>query len=154
MEAMGTTDRPPSTTAAPAPSRAAPGSFDRRALVLSALLLAVAIIGGIVAVTVTSDEGDRTANQLEEGEIPPASAIPRPGRGRPPTQPGDRGGWEQLGLLGLLVTAMAGIGVVVFRGGRTARANRARWQAAGATGQDGALDRPPGDDVAGPRASP
>lgn len=35
-------------------------------------------------------------------------AIDRPYSGAAPTRPGDRGGWEQLALLGLLVTALGG----------------------------------------------
>lgn len=126
--------------------------FDRRALLLSGALLALAILGGIVAVTLTSDAGDRPEQRLAEGEIPPASAIPQPGRGRPPENAGERGGWEQIGLFGLLFASMGGIGVVIFRGGRRARANRARWVAAGATGRDGALDHrgdPTDDDPVG-----
>ncbi len=144
------TNNPARTPTARTPSaRTSSGSLDRRTIVLSGLLLAVAIIGGIVAVTVTSDEGDRRVNQLEPGEIPPAQAIPQPGRGRPPQDPGDRGGWEQVGLLGLLVVAVAGIATVIFRGGRTARDNRARWRAAGASGRDGALEGDPSPPAAG-----
>ncbi|HEX2575064.1 MAG TPA: hypothetical protein VHK88_01860 [Aquihabitans sp.] len=122
-----------------APSRPA-GSFDRRTLVLSALVLAVVIVGGVAIVALTSDGGDQRANEVQEGEIPPAEAIPQPGRGRAPERPGDRGGWEQLAILGVIVIAVTGIGLVIFRGGRRARADRARWLAAGRSGRDGALD--------------
>ncbi len=77
---MGTSDAPPTS---PHRSIGAPPGFDRRALWLSAGLLLVAIVGGVVAVTVTSDGGDRKENRIEEGEIPPAEAIPsRVGAGR------------------------------------------------------------------------
>lgn len=134
---MGTSEAPPTS---PTPSAGPATGFDRRALVLSAALLLVVIVGGIVAVTVTSDAGDRKENRLQEGEIPPAEAIPQPGRGRAPENPGDRGGSEQLGLLAVMVAAITGIGVVIFWGGKNARANRARWMAAGADATDEHVD--------------
>lgn len=142
---MGTSDLPQTS---PHRSSSATGSFDRRILVLSAALLLVAIVGGIVAVTVTSDAGDQKENQLREGEIPRAAAIPQPGRGRAPENPGDRGGSEQLGLFAVMLAALVGIGVVILRGSRKTRANRAQWMAAGASGRDGVLDEVPGPTAA------
>jgi len=134
---MGTSDAPPTS---PHRSIGATPGFDRRALWLSAGLLLVAIVGGVVAVTVTSDGGDRKENRIQEGEIPPAEAIPQPGRGRAPEKPGDRGGSEQLGLLAVMLAAVAGISVVIFRGGKNARANRAQWMAAGVDATDEKVD--------------
>ncbi len=110
---------------------------------LSAALLLAVIVGGVIAIAATSDGGRNQVDEVQEGEIPPAAAIPRPGRGRAPEGAGDRGGAEQIALFTVLVAAMGGIGAVVFRGGRTARANRAQWSAAGASGHDGVLDHPP-----------
>lgn len=119
------------------------GRNDRRTLILAAGLLAGVIIAGMVVVALSVDEGPRTDTQgqlAEQGGAKP-HIIPRPNDGHPPEDPGDRGGWEQLSLFGVLAVAIVGIGVMVFRGGRSARANRAAWRAAAATGRDGALDR-------------
>lgn len=139
---------PPSAARPPSPTRT--GQLDRRVLLASAALLAIAIIGGVVLVAATADPGPRRdpAGQAEEGEVPRPEIIARPNSGTAPQDPGDRGGWEQLALLGLLLAAMAGIGLVVFRGGRRARAGRRAWAAAAATGRDGAAER------LGPTASP
>lgn len=51
------------------------------------------------------------------------SAMPKPGCGREPTSSGDRGGWQQLLLFGVLMLGMAGIGV------RVAHSVRARDRA-------------------------
>lgn len=107
------------------------------------MVLLVAIVGGIAVVVLQSDSGIRQQPSTSEGpagEVIPR-IIPRPGEGQAPQNAGDRGGWEQVGLFVLILAAMAGIGVVIFRGGRAARAGRAAWTAAAATGRDGAVDR-------------
>jgi len=139
MGPMGSPDAPTSPRHAPP----GVGGFDRRTLVLSAALLLAVVVGGVVAVAATSDGARGQAEEVRDGDIPPAAAIPRPGRGRAPESAGDRGGAGQIGLFAVMVVAVAGIGVVVFRGGRTARANRAKWSVAGASGHDGALDHQP-----------
>ena len=103
------------------------------------------IVGGIVAVSVSVDDGPRrdTQGQLEEAGGAKPHIIERPNSGKPPENPGDRGGWEQLGLLALIVVAVVGIGYAAVRGGRKARAGRAAWRAAAATGRDGAIDDRP-----------
>ena len=118
------------------------GNYDRRTLIWSALLLTAVIVVGVGLVAANVKEGPRqdTQGQLtEEGGAKP-HIIPRPNDGHRPTNNGDRGGWEQLALMGLIMGSMAGIGVVVFYGGRKARANRALWRAAGETGLDGVID--------------
>lgn len=77
-----------------------------------------------VPVTVTTPDG----SVVPGGERP--SSIPLPSEGTGPTESGDPGGVEQLALFGLLVVAVAGIGFVIFRGGKKTRANRALWLAA------------------------
>jgi hypothetical protein len=66
--------------------------------------------------------------------------IDRPNSGKKPTEPGDRGGAEQLLLFGGMVVAIGGIGFLALHGGAGAKANRARWRAAGESGVDGALE--------------
>ncbi len=46
------------------------------------------------------------------------SALPPPGCGHAPEQPGDRGGWMQWTLFGLMVLGLAFIGWRVVRGAR------------------------------------
>jgi hypothetical protein len=133
--------------AAPAATRSSSGrdgSLDRRTVVLSAVLLAVAIVGGTALVATLADDGPARdpAEQLTDEAAPRPRIIPRPNEGRAPEEPGDRGGWAQLTLLGLIVVSLAGIAVVVVRGSGAARARRAEWRAAADSGVDGALDRP------------
>lgn len=116
-------------------------NYDRRTLIVSALALVIVIVGGMAIVAITTDTGPRkdTQGQLaEEGGAKP-HIIPRPGEGQAPSAPNERGGSEQLALFGLMMVAMVGIGVVVFRGGKRARAGRAEWLAAGRTGHDGVM---------------
>ena len=47
------------------------------------------------------------------------SSNPLPGCGREPTGPGDRGGWQQFLLFGIMLT---GIGLIFWRVGRSIRA--------------------------------
>ncbi len=123
-------------------SATASGTLDRRTIVASALVLLVVLIGGIALVSVSVDSGPRqdTRDQLTEDGGTKPHIIPRPGDGQAPEDAGDLGGWGQLSLFGLILGSMAGIGVVIFRGGRKARAGRAAWTAAAATGHDGAVD--------------
>lgn len=138
-------------TASPTPARrtgpARSGPDDtRRSYVLAALVLAVVILGGVVAVTVTADEGPRQDTQgrlSEDGGARPRT-IPRPGEGKAPENPGDRGGWEQLALFGVMLGAMAGIGVVIFRGGRRGRTGRQEWLAMAGAGPSGPSAGPGG----------
>jgi len=100
------------------------------------------LIVGVVAVAATVSDGPRrdTQNQLAENGGAKPHIIPRPDDGHAPTGAGDRGGWEQLALMGLMTAAVVGIGLVIFRGGRKARENRAAWREAGRSGVDGALE--------------
>lgn len=132
--------------------RSASGQLDRRTILLSAGLLFGVLIVGIAIFAVAYDPGpkgpavtaDGTAGiaegeELSEGGAP--AIVPEPNSGTAPADAGDRGGWAQLGLLGLVVVAIGGIATVVVRGGGSdAKARRAAWRAAGATGRDGAID--------------
>lgn len=129
--------------AAPAPRSS--DATARRTAIWAALLLAGAIVGGVVGVAVLTDGstgGTRrdTQGQLAEGGGAKPHIIERPNSGRAPKDPGDRGGWEQLSLLGLIVVAVVAIVVVAVRGGGArARAGRAAWRAAAESGHDGAV---------------
>jgi uncharacterized protein HemX len=119
-------------------------NYDRRTIVISALVMIAVLLGGVALVAVTSDAGDETRTDTQS-QLPGDSGgaapniIPRPGEGKAPAAPNERGGSEQLALFGLVLAAMVGIGVVLFRGGKKARAGRAEWAAAGRTGQDGIM---------------
>ncbi|QXC59871.1 hypothetical protein KSP35_16005 [Aquihabitans sp. G128] len=130
-------------TSAPTPRRndAARGEFSRRTLVLSALALALVLIGGVAVVALTTDDGtatDRTTQVSDEAAKP--ESIPQPGSGTAPKNAADRGGSEQLALFGVMLGGMVLIGVVIFRGGKRAKAGRQLWFDAAATGRDGAVD--------------
>jgi hypothetical protein len=131
-----------SPTAAPTRPDRRTGQPDRRAILAAALLLAGVIIGGIVLVTVFTDTGTpkdaKAAATYDDGK---PRIIQRPNSGTAPAHAGDRGGWEQLGLLGLLVIVLVAIAVVIARGGGSkARATRAAWKAAAEADHDGAID--------------
>ena len=112
--------------------RQAPSSPDRRTLVLSALVLGLVLTAGVIFVALTVDSGTRkdTQGQLQEDGGAKPHIIPLPNSGTAPKNPGDRGGWEQLMLFGLMTVGVGVIGVFALRGNRSARANRAAWRAA------------------------
>lgn len=64
---------------------------------------------------------DDTVCEAAQGAADPPSIIPRPGSGRAPEDPGDRGGWEQVALLGVVVGALALIAALVVRSARRGR---------------------------------
>jgi hypothetical protein len=129
---------PTAPPTAKAPARRG-DAFDRRTILLSALVLFGALVAGIVLLAVFADPGSEPQPTATESGTP--HIIDRPNSGSKPTEPGDRGGPEQLLLLGGMVVAIGGIGYLALRGGAGAKANRARWKAAGESGQDGALER-------------
>ncbi len=109
-------------------------NVDRKQLKMAAFLLFGAIIAGIVAFAALSDPGAPTKPTGK------ATVIPTPNQGVAPKDPGDRGGWEQLALMGILIVTLTGIGVFVVRGRGAKRPARAAWEAAGASERDGAAD--------------
>lgn len=153
----------PSSEDAPIP-RAAPSTggrsvrrsptaqIDRRTLWLSGGLLFGVLLAGIAIFALAYDPGpkgpavtaDGTGGIAEGEELTGGGApniVPDPNSGTAPADAGDRGGWAQLALLGLLVAAIVGIVLVVARGGGSgAQARRAAWKAAGESGRDGAVD--------------
>ena len=128
----------PTSSPTPTPTRRG-GEIERKTIVLSALILFGALIIGIVLMAVFSDPGTEPQPTTTESGSP--HIIDRPNSGSKPEGPGDRGGAEQLLLLGGMVLAVGGIGYAALRGGSQARANRERWKAAAASGEDGALDQ-------------
>ena len=108
------------------------------------MILFGVLILGIGAVAIFSDPGPPTDPSANAPRAP--HIIERPNEGTGPQNPGDRGGWEQLLVLAMIIVSVVVIGLVVFRGGSKARANRERWKAAGRSGrsgQDGAIGPAP-----------
>jgi len=122
-----------SPTPTPGPTRRRE-AFDRRMIWMSALVLFGSLVVGIALMAIFADPGNEPAPSDGKPHI-----IERPNSGTKPTNPGDPGGWEQLAVLGGIIVVLSGIAYVAFRGGAQARANRAKWRAAGESGQDGAL---------------
>jgi hypothetical protein len=113
---------------------------ERKTAVAAAVALIGIILGGAVLVATlakqpTSSEVRKAHADAIDG---PPRSIDQPNSGTKAKHNGDRGGWEQLALLGVLVVAVAVVGVFVFRSGGKARAGREAWKAAAATGRDGA----------------
>lgn len=115
---------------------------ERRGRWIAATLLLGVVVVGVVIVSLSVDEGPRkdTQGQLTEQGGAKPHIIPRPNEGQAPQDPGDPGGWEQLGLFGMIVGGLGVITLVVVRGSARVRANRAAWLAAGGSGHDGAVD--------------
>lgn len=125
-----------------APRSSRPEPISNRSVALGAVGLVVILVLGIVIVVLAGDDtpaGSPTTSApvlvtTPDGSVVPGgerpSSIPLPSEGVGPTDPGDPGGVEQLALFGLLILSVAGIGFVIFRGGKKSRANRARWLAA------------------------
>ncbi|MCU1351934.1 MAG: hypothetical protein JWM05_1143, partial [Acidimicrobiales bacterium] len=115
------------------PGRRAPQPTDRRQQWIAGIVLAVALLGaGILTAVATRNSGPRrdTQGQLQEQGGAKPHIIPTPNSGHAPTGPGDRGGWEQLLTLGLIVGGLALLGLLAWRGSRHARAGRQAWLAA------------------------
>lgn len=95
----------------------------KRRFWLSALVLVGVIVGMTLVFTLNADlfkpaPGTEASVRAEQAQQP---AIDRPYSGAPPKRPGDRGGWEQLALLGVIVVALGGGVVAVVHSSRKAR---------------------------------
>ncbi len=111
---------------------------DRRAFVVAAVVLFGVLALALAATALLADPGEPTPESAPSPQDPP-SIIVKPNTGQAPEDSGDRGGWEQLALLGIMVVAVGGIGFVAVRGSSAkARAGRERWKAAAHEG-DGAV---------------
>ncbi len=121
------------------------GDDARRARTVVLALAALALV--IAATTVAAgfiDDGKPTdpstvVEGYEGGELASPQIIPKPNSGQAPDDAGDRGGWAQLTLLGVMVAAVAGIAFAIVRGTNRSRANRQQWLAAARADHDGAL---------------
>lgn len=119
-----------------------PDGAQRARIVIIALAVLVAMIAGTAVIAALIDDTPTESSTAIEGEdaLSSPAIIPQPNSGEEPEEAGDRGGWAQLTLLGLLVVTLVGIGFVVARGSRRSRANRAEWLAAATADEDGVID--------------
>lgn len=104
-----------------------------------------------VAFVVASEFGQQPNPQDQAAAQVASPALDLPDSGRKPTRPGDRGGWEQLGLLGLICAAFVGGITYLVLSSRRARRTGAGSNASrpsspsvavdgGEQGEDRALD--------------
>ena len=132
------------------PARAQHDRGDRRSFVWVAVALTAVIVvltGSLVLVTEVWDPPTPQSGSAAQSQAP---ALDLPDGGREPTRPGDRGGWEQLALLGLLCVVFAGGVAYLVTSSRRARrspepggAQRPAASAVEGVGEqrdDGALD--------------
>jgi hypothetical protein len=120
------------------------GHVPRKTIWIAALVM-IGLTGlgviGVAAFAPDNGTGTRvdTNGQLAEqgGEKP--HIIELPNSGHAPRNDGDRGGWEQLTLLAMIVVALGGIAYMMVRSRGRAQAGRNAWRAAAATGRDGAV---------------
>jgi len=92
-----------------------------RRLLLLAVTLLVALGVGAASAEASSSPSPSTVSPDETLERPLEqciSALPPPGCGHKPEQPGDRGGWMQWTLFGLMILGLTFIGWRVVRGAR------------------------------------
>lgn len=122
---------------------------------MAAAVLFLAVAVGVIVLTTSVNSGERkdTQGQLQEDGGAKPHIIPLPNSGTPPKNPGDRGGWEQFLVMGLIVAGLGVIGVLALRGNRTARANRAAWRAAAQVPEEASTAAGPSD-AAATRAPP
>ncbi len=83
---------------------------------LGALVLAGTSFVPAAAATTPPDGQPPATNDfldLERDVTECISSMPKPGCGREPTSNGDRGGWQQTLVFGVLMISMAGIGTRV-----------------------------------------
>lgn len=125
------------------PTRPTDSDAQRARVVVVALAVLVAMIVATALVASVIDDGKPADPPVTaEGEelYSSPAIIPKPNSGEAPDEAGDRGGWAQLALLGMIVLALGGIGFAVARGSRRSRANRAEWLAAADSDSDGVID--------------
>ncbi|MEO6989619.1 MAG: hypothetical protein ABI239_13345 [Aquihabitans sp.] len=124
------------------PRSSRPEPVSNRVVLLGAVGLVVVLLLGILIVVLAGDDTPAGSPPTSapvpittpDGAVVPSgdspSIIPRPNEGTGPVEAGDPGGAAQLALFGLLALSIAGIGFMIFHGGKKTQANRARWLAA------------------------
>lgn len=89
------------------------GRIGRIGVVLAGAVLVFGPIEPVAATIPPEATEENVYLDIERGLNDCISALPKPGCGREPVDSGDRGGWQQFLVFGVLMTAMAGIGTRV-----------------------------------------
>ncbi|MDZ7674064.1 MAG: hypothetical protein U5K30_03220 [Acidimicrobiales bacterium] len=90
---------------------------------VAVLVLVLATLGALGSTQANAGEPSTTSTTI--GDAPPApDIIPEPDSGSAPEDPGDRGGVLQTVLFVAVLGGIGGIGYLVVRESRRARANR------------------------------
>ena len=103
---------------------APPESDGRRAFWRAAAIMTAIIIVLIVLFVVFSPSpgpGLTQQQEIQKLETQAPQIIPSPDDRERATNPGDPGGWEQVMLLGVMVTGMLTVGGLAFRASRRAK---------------------------------
>lgn len=79
-------------------------------------ILGLALVAGFVA-----DDPPRIEQQQEGDTAAKPHIIPRPGSGKAPTEPGDRGGWQQIAVLVVMIGGLGILGLLAWRSSVKAR---------------------------------
>lgn len=95
--------------------------MSRSRLLLLALTLAAAVLVGAPPPVAAQEPATSTT----EVQVPTNDIIPGPNSGQAPDDPGDRGGVLQVGLLLLVLLAIAGVVLALVRQSRRARSTGA-----------------------------
>lgn len=115
---------------------------DRRRFVTAAVMLTV-VIAVMTAIFMMNSSVFKPPPGTSGNEIQQATpAIDEAYGGAHPTRPGDRGGWEQLALLGVIVVAVGGGVTAIVLTSRKARRALAAERATAATPEPTHTDVP------------
>lgn len=106
---------------------------------LSLMVPAPAVV--TTAVVASPAESESPDDSYDPGRSECIGLLPEPDCGRPPEKSGDRGGWAQFVLFGIIVVAIVGIFTYVLRS--VLRADRRRAAAVGGSAWVGS----PGDEA-------
>lgn len=122
------------------PAKDSDASRARTVVAALAVLVAMIAASAVVAALIDDDKPSTAPATTGTEEMASPAIIPKPDSGKAPEDPGDRGGWAQLAILGVIVATLGGMGFALARGTRRSRANRAAWLAAAESDHDGVLD--------------
>jgi hypothetical protein len=91
----------------------------RRHLLIAAVMV-LSIVGLALVAGFVADDPPRSEQQQSDTAAKP-HIIPRPGSGKAPTRPGDRGGWEQAAVFVVMIGGLGGLGLLAWRSSVKAR---------------------------------
>lgn len=94
---------------------------ERRRYLLIATVMVLAIVGLALVAGYVADDPPPSEQQQEGETAAKPHIIPRPGSGKAPTRPGDRGGWEQAAVLVVMIGGIGTLGLLAWRSSVKAR---------------------------------